>query len=802
MKGKLLITVAYISAFLVVSYHADASGMPKDKVYTNSAGMNFVRIEPGTFSMGCLNPTKAPGDELKWRDHRGPEFMVNGDWDEHPVHKVTISKAFYMSETEVTIEQFQKYRPDFKGPEKYGPYVTNICWNEATAFCKWLSEKEGKPYRLPTEAEWEYACRAGTKTFFSSGNVEPPKQGVANAWGLKNMHTLPMEWCLDWHGEYSDEDQVDPIGYDWSLSKVARGGGLVRLDEPYFLRSANRGGYVPYFPPFGRDGGNVPSYQRQMPVGFRLVLGAKPDTKPLTYRKPFIQQCVKQDLQNATQGPDPDKPYFRKRPALPVPPENMPKVNRRRALLAAGLHPGFIGMYRSQDHENEGGPEVGVITARLRFGTDQWSMPDMFYDFPDTNRDGGILLRNENGMLYRFGKSYRMPMQWSVSSDNGVTFSEERFPEITGKIGGYGGPINSFFRTPDGTIFFGSDGGGSTSFLWASSDNGSTFFDTGGRTGGRHTTFVMLKDGRFLGLGGKERSIDGYTPKSISSDRGKTWVVTKTIFPALSSNQRPSLTRMPSGRLLFATDFQSKFGSQPKGMKRRGVYLAYSEDEGETWTVKKLPGAQLHEHAHVAKKANAEMIGYSTLRIGPNKLIHLGTTMNHPNLHFVFNETWLLQTGEESSEIPPEPAATKMVKVRKYKKYYPSSKLKCVYSGGTADNGRFLLHGNEKWYYENGGKKWDVTYDKGKKIGSETYWDEDGNKIWSWIHKQDGTSIWTHYWPNGSKKQESTWKDLKCQGKATRWARDGKVLDEVEFLNGMPGNSPPFVRMTGVVYPD
>ncbi|MHC4637874.1 MAG: formylglycine-generating enzyme family protein [Planctomycetota bacterium] len=199
MKCKLLmITLACISVFLMASYHAVASEMPRDKVYTNSAGIKFVRIEPGTFSMGCLNPTKAPGDERKWRRHVGPEFLLDGDWDEHPVHKVTISKAFYMSETEVTIGQFQKYRPDFKAPKKYTPYVTNISWNEAMAFCKWLSDKEGKPYRLATEAEWEYACRAGTTTFFSSGNSGPPKQGVANAWGLKNMHTAPsrLAWRI------------------------------------------------------------------------------------------------------------------------------------------------------------------------------------------------------------------------------------------------------------------------------------------------------------------------------------------------------------------------------------------------------------------------------------------------------------------------------------------------------------------------------------------------------------------------------------------------------------------------------
>jgi formylglycine-generating enzyme required for sulfatase activity len=126
-----------------------AAGTGTAKEFSNSIGIKMIRIEPGTFEMGCLNATVAPSEEVKWRRHAGPEFMLDGDWDEHPAHKVTISKAFYMSEIEVMIEQFQEYRQDFKAAEKYAPYVTNISWNEAAAFCKWLSAKEDKPYRLP-----------------------------------------------------------------------------------------------------------------------------------------------------------------------------------------------------------------------------------------------------------------------------------------------------------------------------------------------------------------------------------------------------------------------------------------------------------------------------------------------------------------------------------------------------------------------------------------------------------------------------------------------------------------------------
>src|ERR1019366_9349799 len=153
----------------------------------NSVGITLVPIQPGTFEMGvdsvplAASITKAP----KGAGSNRPSY---GDYDEVPVHKVTITKAFLVGATEVTIEQFRQFRPDYKGDPYYAPYASGISWNDATAFCVWLSKKEGKPYRLPTEAEWEYAARAGTRTPFSSG-MQPPSPETANAWGVKDMHT-------------------------------------------------------------------------------------------------------------------------------------------------------------------------------------------------------------------------------------------------------------------------------------------------------------------------------------------------------------------------------------------------------------------------------------------------------------------------------------------------------------------------------------------------------------------------------------------------------------------------------------
>ncbi len=125
----------------------------------NSIGMRFVRIEPGSFLMGQ---------------------QQGGDWDERPVHRVTITKPFLMAVTEVTNAQYEQFDPEHRKlrgklgcSAKDDEAVIFVSWNEAEKFCEWLSKKEGKPCRLPTEAEWEYACRAGTTTAYHTGKSLP-----------------------------------------------------------------------------------------------------------------------------------------------------------------------------------------------------------------------------------------------------------------------------------------------------------------------------------------------------------------------------------------------------------------------------------------------------------------------------------------------------------------------------------------------------------------------------------------------------------------------------------------------------
>ena len=182
-------------------------------------------------------------------------------------HEVTLSKPFYMGITEVTQAQYEAVmgtNPSyFKGATNP---VETVFWNDAAEFCKKLSEKTRQTFRLPTEAEWEYACRAGTQTAFSFGDdpsalgdyawhnwhkgnselmTHPVGQKKPNAWGLYDMHGNVWEWCADWIGEYPKGPVTDPSGpATGSGARVLRGGAW-SSDDPGRFRCAFRLNYDP-----------------------------------------------------------------------------------------------------------------------------------------------------------------------------------------------------------------------------------------------------------------------------------------------------------------------------------------------------------------------------------------------------------------------------------------------------------------------------------------------------------------------------------------------------------------------------
>ena len=204
------------------------------------AAIAFVCVAAGCSGSGSRPAAPTPaapaeltldlggGATMKMVLIRPGKFMMGDGKDQH---EVTISKPFYMGVTEVTQAQYEAVMgtnpSDFKGATNP---VETVSWNDATEFCKKLPEKTRQTVRLPTEAEWEYACRAGTQTAFSFGDdpsalgdyawhmdngkmmTHPVGQKRPNAWGLYDMHGNVWEWCADWYGEYPKGPVTDPSG--------------------------------------------------------------------------------------------------------------------------------------------------------------------------------------------------------------------------------------------------------------------------------------------------------------------------------------------------------------------------------------------------------------------------------------------------------------------------------------------------------------------------------------------------------------------------------------------------------------
>lgn len=243
--GYLLVVIPTI---LVTSINSFAQQIP-DRYDTlleiDDESFFFNFITPGTFQMGSP-----------------PEERLRGD-DEGPVHRVSFTEGFYMGIYEVTQAQwrqimgnnpavFRIFNNSAQRPVEY------ISWNECQEFIKKLNQKGKGFFRLPTEAEWEYACRAGTNTAYfwgdkmaENGNskyawansrsmamTHPVGTKLPNPWGLYDMSGNVWEWCSDWFGAYNKGPSTDPKGPQTGSHKVFRGGSWYDFYESH--RSANR----------------------------------------------------------------------------------------------------------------------------------------------------------------------------------------------------------------------------------------------------------------------------------------------------------------------------------------------------------------------------------------------------------------------------------------------------------------------------------------------------------------------------------------------------------------------------------
>lgn len=308
-----------VESFFVLALLANTVGAQSTQI-ENSLGMRFVLVPAGEFLMGS---DEAPESlEKAFPQYDPVRFRQLGD--EAPVHRVRITRSFYLGQHEVTVGQFRRfielsgYLPEsiadgtggygydkaydptksargdaFEGrdpkyswqnpgfPQGDDHPVVNVTWNDAEAMARWLTRREGVRYRLPTEAEWEYACRAGATTRYSSGDdpvglarvanvfdgdaaaiwpkwqrfalsvhdgyafTAPVGRFAPNAFGVYDMHGNVWEWVADWHADdyYAHSPVDDPQGPAAGTVKVRRGGSWHTW--PFYARCAFRNWNTP-----------------------------------------------------------------------------------------------------------------------------------------------------------------------------------------------------------------------------------------------------------------------------------------------------------------------------------------------------------------------------------------------------------------------------------------------------------------------------------------------------------------------------------------------------------------------------
>ncbi len=265
----------------------------------NSIGMRLTLIPPGEFQMGSSDQAIEAALATAQQLNVGLPDRRRISQAERPQHRVVISRPYWMGTTEVTIGQFRQlvadtqyvteterlgggnsHRQNAPADNVYDPAITwaapgyevtddspvaQVTWNDAVAFCDWLSKKEQASYRLPTEAQWEFAARTGTTTQYSFGDdvADLEKYGwigknsagrpravgtkSANAFGLFDMHGNVREWCRDWYHAtwYEQSPTEDPLGPEQGTGRVLRGGNW--FNKATYCRSAYRYDFPPTY---------------------------------------------------------------------------------------------------------------------------------------------------------------------------------------------------------------------------------------------------------------------------------------------------------------------------------------------------------------------------------------------------------------------------------------------------------------------------------------------------------------------------------------------------------------------------
>lgn len=638
----------------------------------------MVDIPAGTFLMGSMG--------------------TGVNFDEAPAHMVRISHAFRMGRTEVTNAQYELFCPTHKqlrGRDslcvKDDEPVTNVTWYDAVRYCQWLGEKTGRHFRLPTEAEWEYACRAGTLTPFSTGDGLPAVyhrnqqhtrylrrvdlrvgQSPANAFGLCDMHGNVEEWCMDWYAPYPTDGATltDPTGPASGTMRVTRGGSHNTPER--YLRSANRMAMLP------DDSHSL--------TGFRIVEETENVTN-LVISSPDERALAPTRKEKADQGnweKAADTAFFAEPRVYVVPPacgSGVPFYSHNHQPAITWCDNGdLLAIWFSAEAENS--RDMVVLSSRLRKGENEWGEAEEFFRVPDRNLTGSSLVNDGHGTLYHFngveqaGDWRNLALAVRTSTDNGHSWSSPRIiePEHAQRHQVIAGPI----VLKDGTIAQLCDAGpegddgtslhlfkdGKSTDPWQGEPQKQPFAEgqTGGSIAGIHAGIVELSDGSLFAMGRGTLSAvndkDGKPrlPISISKDGGKTWTYHASPFPPIQGHQRLVLLRLSEGPLLLVsfTDHPTRtpldeqgmtFGEGKNQYKGYGMFAAVSYDEGKTWPVRKLltdgkerilnGGAWTQFFRMDA--THSEPRGYMAATQAPDGTIHLLSS----RIHYAFNLKWL-----------------------------------------------------------------------------------------------------------------------------------------------------------------
>lgn len=637
-----------------------------------------------------------------------PHTLPGECYDEAPVRKVHITEPFQISATPVTNRQYEAFDPAHREKRGTSGYSTGddepvvmITHDEATAYCDWLTERLGGLCRLPTEAEWEYACRAGSNMAYSMDDALPSVyhrnqrnmalkdhsgawlagaeerldltvgQTPPNAFGLHDMHGWVEEWCRDWYAPYPPGEQWDPAGPLDGEFRVTRGGS--HSTPVQYLRSANR---MALFPE-----------ARSWLVGFRVVRSTIPPpqpraTVPVTIPAISLNPARWQTPAQSTPLFDAPIPFIRE----PDPTSNVPFYAHHHVPSLTWCDNGDLLVVWFSAHD-ENGREMIIYGSRLPAGSGEWSTPYPFYKVPDRNMSCAQLFNDGHGRLLHLngvgiaGTECCQTLILRESFDCGVTWSRARL--LTGRFGGWQFPVTGTLLTSRGwfvqPVERGISNGGGMSVM-ISKDNGATWHDAGsgtpdparpgdffrnggngGRIAGIHAAVEELTDGRWMALGRcdnleNEQGLQRM-PMSLSEDQGRTWTYSSSEFPPVDGGQRIVLKRLREGPLLLVsfTHHPYRLMNELRGMTFRdasshpytgyGMFGALSYDDGRTWPVKKLMTDGIHRVLEGGAwtgffemdATHAEPRGYLSVTQTPDQIIHLVSSRNY----YRFNVDWL-----------------------------------------------------------------------------------------------------------------------------------------------------------------